>query len=180
MKARIHIKHGEIHFSNPVARRAFFERMEGKDGIIEADEAITVNSRRYFEGAVVPAVFYQHPKSNWIVFADAREALKLEFLPSYTHDLRGNRVKVAKSTTELTKAAFFKLLESITHWMTENGLEVPEPEDFKAWRDSAPAANEIYPPLLRLKTGYDRIKQTTVPPWRKKSSVAKEPLPDIP
>lgn len=158
MKARIKVKHGEFIFSSPVARRAFLERAEGQDALIEIDDAPTANSRRYFEGALVPAVYYQHPTSGWIDFRDAREALKLEFLPDYTRTLGGKRHKVARSTADLSKEKFFALIETITRWMTENGLEVPDPEDFKAWRDSAPAAHEVYPPLARMKKVYDEVK----------------------
>lgn len=158
MRVRANIKNGEILFSSPQARRAFFERNEGKDAIIDIDDAPTTNSRRYFEGALVPAVFYQHPKSGWIDFKDCREALKLEFLPGYTHTLGGERAKIARSTTELNKTGFLALIETITRWMHENGLEMPDPEDFKAWRDSAPAAHEMYPPLARLQAIYNNTK----------------------
>lgn len=177
MRARIKIKHGEIVFSSPQARRAFFDRNEGKDAIIDIDDAPTANSRRYFEGALVPAVYYQHPLSGWIDFGDCRDALKLEFLPTYTRDLRGNRTKVARSTTELSKEGFFKLIDVITRWLQENQMEVPEPDDFKAWRDSAPSTEEVYPPLARLKLGYDSAKEASIPPWHR---TKKEVQTDVP
>lgn len=158
MRVRASVKNGEILFSSPVAKRAFFERNNGKDAIIDIDDAPTANSRRYFEGALVPAVFYQHPKSGWIDFKDCREALKLEFLPGYTQTIGGVRAKIARSTTELNKTGFAALLETITRWMAENGLEVPDPDDFKAWRDSAPGSQEVYPPLARMRQLYNSAK----------------------
>lgn len=170
MRVRVKIKAGEIIFSSDMARRAFFDRNDGKDGIFDIDDAPTASARRYFEGALVPAVYYQHPNSGWIDFGDAREALKIEFIPLYTRSLKGERLKLAKSTTDLTKAAFLKLIEDITHWLEENQMEVPDPEEYKAWRDSAPAAGEIYPPLARMRETYNASKAipiSDVPVWRK-------------
>lgn len=141
-----------------MARRFFFDRNNGKDAYIEIDDAPTANSRRYFEGVLVPAVFYQLPNSGWIDFRDARDALKLEFLPAYTHDLYGTRTKVSRSTTELTKDAFFKLIERITAWMMENAMEVPDPDEYKAWRDSAPPPGEVYPTLACMQKAYNAVK----------------------
>lgn len=173
MRVRIRIKHGEILFSSPVAKRAFFERTEGKNAILDIDDAPTANMRRYFEGAMVPAVYYQHPNSGWIDFRDAREALKLEFLPDWTHSLKGERVKVAKSTADLTKEGFVKLLDAVTGWLLDNGMEAPDPEEYKAWRDSAPPADEVYPPLARLKKVYDEKKVKTAP-WQKNARTPKK------
>lgn len=160
MRVRVTIKYGELIFSSPMAKRHFFTQNEGKDAIIDIDDAPTTNSRRYFEGALVPAVFYQHPKSGWVDFKDCREALKLEFLPDYTRTLQGEKIKFPRSTTELSKAKFFALIETITHWMMENGLEVPDPEDYKAWSNSAPAAHQAYPPLVRMQANYNALKSS--------------------
>lgn len=170
MRVRANIKHGEIVFTSPQAKRAFFERNDGKDAIIDIDDAPTVNSRRYFEGALIPAIYYQHPKSGWIDFKDAREAIKLEFLPGYTRSLQGERTRVARSTTELSKAGFLALIEAITRWMHENGLEVPDGDDYKLWRDSAPATHEVYPPLARMQATYNSVLLKDKP-WRKKPKI---------
>lgn len=169
MRVRVKIKHGELVFSSPIAKRVFFERCDGKDAILDIDDAPTANSRRYFEGAVVPAVFFQHPNSGWIDFGDAREALKLEFLPDYTRSLKGEKIKYARSTADLSKEKFFKLIETITRWMEENALELPDPDDYKAWRDSAPAADQVYPPLARMKEVYTKNKNINRP-WLKKEN----------
>lgn len=166
MKARVKIAKGSIIFSSDRARILFLEQNDGKDAILEIDDAPTANARRYFEGALVPAIFYQHPTSGWSNFAEAREAIKLEFLPAWGKTMKGDRIKMARSTTELSKENFFKLIDSITRWLTENQYEVPNPDDYKAWRDSAPSTGEVYPPLARLKEVYDKAKEATLPPWR--------------
>lgn len=158
---RARVQNRQILFSSFIAEQKFFELAEGKDINIAIDDAPTANMRRYFEGAIVPSVFYQNPHSGWENFKDAREALKIEFLSGYTRKLKkgkGRRTRYTRSTTELSKEGFTKLLDIITRWMDENGLEVPDPEEFKAWRDSAPARGEIYPPLLRMKEAYDAVQ----------------------
>jgi hypothetical protein len=167
MRVRGNVKNGEIHYSSPITRHRFLEAAEGKYVYIAIDDAPTANSRRYFEGALVPAVFYQHPNSGWEDFKECREALKLEFLPAYTRSVKGDRIKYARSTTELNKKAFVKLIEDISAWLEANGMEVPNPEDYKAWQNSAPAAGEVYPPLERLKQVYNKNKYNDRP-WRKK------------
>ena len=45
---------------------------------------------------------------------------------------------------------FRRFLEEVLRWMEQQGMELPDAEDFKRWRDSAPVKGEIYPPLKRL------------------------------
>lgn len=182
MRSKIKIQNKEIVFASELARLRFMERADGMYGYIETDDAPTGNMRRYFEGALIPAIFYQHPRSGWVTFKDAREAIKLEFFHTFTLDLKGNRAKVSRSTTELSKEGFSELLERITSWMLENGLDVPNPEEYKAWSDSAPPSGEVFPQLARLKATYDRIHAQTEPPWRtskyaKNASQTKKQIP---
>lgn len=153
---RARVQDGEFRFSSFLAEAKFFELAEGKEVVITIDDKPTANMRRFFEGAVVPSVFYQNPHSGWENFKDAREALKLEFLGGYSKGLDGKTIRVSRSTTELSKSRFIAFLETVVRWMEENGFELPDPEDYKAWRDSAPSPGEIYPPLLRLKKRYDK------------------------
>jgi len=48
-----------------------------------------------------------------------------------------------------------ELIETIVRWMEQQGMEVPDPKEYKKWKDSAPPAGEIYPQLLRWKQAYD-------------------------
>lgn len=167
MKVWVRVQKGELVFTSELAKHVFFEKNEGANAFLVIDDTPTDNMRRYFEGAVVPAVYYQHPFSGWADFKDAREALKLEFLAGYTLDIRGQRSKYARSTTELSKARFTAFLEEIAAWLTENGLEVPVPEEYIAWRDSAPAAGEVYPQLARMKASYENAKiKASEKPWK--------------
>lgn len=156
MRARV--DKGSFVFTSRITAMKFFALAEGKEVVIEIDDRPTGNMRRYFEGAVVPAMYYQHPHSGWHDFRDCREAIKLEFLPGYVKSLKGKRTKYAKSTDSLSKKGFGQFLETLTRYFAENGLEIPDPESYKAWRDSAPPAGEIYPPLERMMLRYDEAK----------------------
>lgn len=178
ISVRARVRGGVVEFSSAMVGHKFFEMADGKDILISIDDKPTSNMRRYFEGAVVPAVFYQHPHSGWENFKDAREALKLEFLPNYTKSIKGRKVRYSRSTTELSKAGFTKFLDAITRWMIENELEMPDPEDFKAWRDSAPSTGSIYPPVARLKEVYTKaINAVAKRTSRKKNSKKRNRTP---
>ncbi len=158
MKVNVRIQQGEIIFTSDIARANFFEKNEGKYAFIEIDDATTSEKRRYFEGCLVPTVFYTNPHSGWMNFKEAREALKIEFLGTVQAGMKGNVVRVAKSTAELSNRQFGQLIEAVVRWLIENELCVEDdidPENYKAWRDSAPARGEIYPTLRRLKDRYD-------------------------
>lgn len=155
MKVHVQITEKGLRYASELAEAVFLDRCKGKYAYIVIDDTPTTQMRRYFEGAVVPAVYYQNPRSGWIDYGECREALKLEFLPLWVHQIRGSSAKTAKSTANLSKAQFTAFLEQVTGWMQEQGMEVPDPEEYKAWRDSAPAAGEVYPQLRRLKDQYN-------------------------
>jgi len=136
--------------------REFLKRHEGKEVTLTITEENSVRLRRFFEGAVVKYVFYQHMIPEWKNFKDCREALKLEFNRKYAIGVDGQRKEYAGSTKEMTKQEFREFVDKITTWMMQNGYEVPDPEEFKRWRDSAPEPGEIYPPVKRLQAIYER------------------------
>lgn len=168
MRVNAQVKNKTIRFGGLIAQERFFERAEGKHIIITLDESPTAEKRRYFEGCLVPVMFYSHPHSGWGSFADAREILKVNFLPIKLVETdkplkglgRGNAL-VVPSTTNLSNKAFGEFIEAIVAWLRENVM-VPEeafdPENYKMWRDSAPSPEEVYPPLARLKERYDSEK----------------------
>lgn len=162
MKTRAFVKNKEIRFGSLIAQQRFFENTEGKNIIISLDDAPTAEKRRFFEGCLVPVTFYTHKNTDWDSFVDAREALKLEFLPrKFRTDLAGKQFVIPRSTLELSNRKFGEMIESIVQWLTENQMvpaDAIDPENYKAWRDSAPSVGEVYPPLARLKEVYDREK----------------------
>lgn len=157
---RATVKNGEFVFPSPYTKARFLKLAEGKEVFLELREKPTDEMRRYFEGCLVPAFYYFHPRSGWRTFADARDVLKLEFAPG-TKTLRNPVSKefyrVAPSTSDMGKKRFGMFVESIVAWMIENGMpsDVLESEEYKRWRDTN-FDEDIYPPLKRLKESYDR------------------------
>lgn len=153
------VKDGEFHFDTPRTHALFMRANEGKEIKLEPIDKITPEIRKYFEGCLVPAFFYFHPHSHWKNFADAREAIKLEFGPGgrTISDIHGQPIKVAPSTSNMSNKRFALMVESLTQWFMENGmpLDVLDPEEYKRWRDTN-FDIDIYPPLKRLKDSYDR------------------------
>lgn len=160
---KVNVKDGDFVFSSPLARHRFMERAEGKEVRMDIHERPTNEMRKYFEGCLVPAFFYSHPDSGWDNFADAREALKLEFMPGVrqVRTLDGKMTRVSPSTTTLSKERFSRFVEAVVEWATENGMpyEILNSEEYLRWRDTN--LNEmVYPPLQRLKEQYDKQKTT--------------------
>jgi len=150
-----YIKKGSFTFGSPASQeraKKWLRSHEGRKVRIEDELPISGQMRRFFEGAVVPYFAYQHfvptPDGGWrrMGFREARGALKLEFNPEYVTKLDGSRETVAGST-KMSKAKMEKMLERIAAWFHENGYDFPDSEDYKKWRDSAPAVGEVYPPL---------------------------------
>lgn len=172
MRTHARVEKGDIHFSSALARAHFFSKNNGKAIIIEPDDSITAEMRRYFEGCIVPVVYYTHPASGWTSFRDARDAVKLEFLPSKpVKSLKGKiTARSVPSTADLSKEQFRQFIDAITRWLLENqlcGEDDLDSKNYIAWRDSAPGAAEIYPPLRRLKERHE-VEMVKHFPWRKK------------
>jgi hypothetical protein len=150
MKTRAYVKGRKISFGSLVAQERFYDRAEGKYIFLTLDDSPTAEMRRYFEGCIVPVTFYAHPRSGWRDFAEAREAIKFEFLPHKRVTPVGGYgfFEAATSTTELSKEEFKNFLEAVIRWLLENELVTEldiDAEAYKQWRDSAPSPDEIYP-----------------------------------
>src|ERR1700680_3039523 len=108
-----------LEFTSQLAAARFYERKR-QPITIELDDRPTAEMRRFFEGAVVPYVFYQSATA-WKDFRECREALKLEFLPGWTRDMRGTQVKIPRSTIDLNKDNFRDFLGRVEVWTMDNG-----------------------------------------------------------
>lgn len=156
MQFRAKIKNRTLEFTSDQSKAKLLE-YEGSDIIITIDDKPSSNARRFFEGAVIPAIYYQLPHSGWRNFKECREAIKLEFLPSYTTTIKGERLKYPRSTDTLSKSGFADLIEHILNWMAEQGMELPDHIDYNAWNNSAPAKGEEYPPVKRMRLAYFEV-----------------------
>jgi len=160
-------KEGEIALS-PIQKN-YLSKYAGKDVEIQVDRRANLQLIKFFEGAVVPYFHYQSGLA-FKTFADARNALKLEFYPEKVLSIKNEYVITAGSLSTLyEKAQRTKdFLEKIEHYFAENGYEFPDSEDFKKWQNSAPDPNEIYAPLLRLMNKRTELLEANVAPWRRK------------
>lgn len=168
MKWQAQIGERELLFSSPITAAKFFE-LKGKFVEIAIDDKPSAKMRRFFEGGIIPAIFWQLPAAGWTNFRECRDAVKYEFLPAWTRDTRGVRVRIARNTSDLSKEAFRTFLDKVTHWMKENGMDVPDPAEFNDWKNSAPGPGEEYPPLARLKALY-QVGRKKLYPWEKDAS----------
>lgn len=148
-------------------QKQFLQKHAGKNAFLMIDDAPTGELRRFFEGCIVPVYFYSHPHSGWIDFADAREHLKINFLPSkQLKHLKHGMVVVPMSTNDLTKAQFSRFVNSVIDWMTEQGTpaECIDPDGYKYWRDTDLVKGGVYPPLLKLRDAY-LLHKNSAKPW---------------
>lgn len=152
------IKDGSIDFGTTVNKekaREFFKRKNGKTIRIECVDRPSLNKRRFFEGAVVPFWFYQHPLSGWVDREEARENLKLGYNNKYIHTRTGELIAVPSSLS-MTKDRFDVFMEKVQDGFMQNGLLYPDSEDYKKWLDGGPLVGEEYPPLEDLKETYEK------------------------
>lgn len=160
MKIRAKATKNSIVFTSPIAERNFFEKYAGKELFIEIDDKPTTEMRRYFEGCLVPVIFYSLPHSGWRDFRDARESVKAEFLPlkQVISLSKTKEVWIRPSTGNLSKRAFKQFIDAVVYWVLENQIASEsdiDSEAYKAWRDTAPERGAEYPPLARLKARYN-------------------------
>lgn len=160
MEIKARIIQGELNFGTPITTHGVKEALkknEGKEVKIVIMGRESGNMRRFFEGAVIPYLFYQHPHSGWDNFKECREAIKNEFNPVYIKGFNG-RVTTAPGSTAMRKDKFNQFLEKIERYCMENGFEFPNSEDFREWDLKHPLIGDIYPPLKRLIDKYHEEK----------------------
>ena len=51
------------------------------------------------------------------------------------------------------------MVDAVIALMDEQGLEVPNPIEYDRWKQSAPPAGEVYPPMKKLIDAYDRERR---------------------
>ena len=140
-----------FHFKSETHRLIFFERLEGKNVIIEENTASSSQQYKFLNGAIIPYIFYQN--RSWKDFKECRTALLEEYCPKYYYTSVGGETTFKRETTaNRSKVWMNTLIEKIVRWMEEQGYEIPDTEDYQRYIDSAPL--EEYPPLNRIKWNY--------------------------
>lgn len=97
---------------------------------------ISSEARGYYWAAIVPTIKNKYPE---MTYEDVHEMLKMEFNGKWVTDFSGEKVKIGKSTSgpACKSHEFIEYISRITGWMVENGMEIPDPNDYKNLRDSA-------------------------------------------
>lgn len=72
---------------------------------------------------------------------DLHELFRRTLLSPTFIQVMGKEIKIPRSTTELSRTEFSDYIDKIS---AESGVPVPDTEDWKKWRDSAPLAGEEY------------------------------------
>ena len=131
----------------------FCRSREGKEIRITYEDYsgnISDEKRRYYEGALIPVLTHWQNKERKhlglppYAREDLREIVKKEFNGKMITKNNGQTEKLAQSTTLLSNAGFGRFIDRITQWMEEQQIPVPDPEEYKKWRDSAPPAGQRY------------------------------------
>ena len=163
-KFHAEVKGKKIVFHTDFGESLFYEKMEGKPVVIESTDKASAKMHRFYRGAVLPYNLLQN--TRWSDVKEVHDALKAEFLGSYFFtDIKGRKRETTISLAGVSRVKLSKYIEDILNWMGEQGLEVPDSEEFLKWQDSAPPAGSEYPPLRRLREAYE-AKKNTKTPWR--------------
>ncbi len=159
---------GDIIFTEH--QTAYLKKNAGKQVIVQIDERTTVEKQKFVEGAIIPYYFLQM-LGVFENYADARYSLKI--LVSHTEyriNPKGKSEMVVKSMADIYESnpKTVAFIDKVHDYFFKNGFLFPDNEHFKNWDDTLTDKNEVYPPLLELKTEYlKQIKEDT-PPWHQK------------
>lgn len=135
-----------------------FRAKSGKPSFAEQTEILFRQHLQQHEGAIYEV--YQRTKKRTLnqnalywLFLDhieqetgnnadyLHEYFRRTLLPPKFIKVLGKEIKVSKSTTELNSYEFRNYLDKIA---AESNVAIPDTEDFKRWRDSAPLVGETY------------------------------------
>ena len=166
MQAHAKIQDKKLSFETEYGEALFYQKFSGKSVTITDNDEASANLHRFYRGAVLYYIKYQHASGSWKNLKDLHIALKKEFAGSYwTKDLHGNQIETVDSFTGISKRKFRKFLDKVLNWMSEQHFEVCDSEAYHKWIDSAPPAGEEYPPLRRLRETYE-MREKASKPWR--------------
>ena len=111
---------------------------------------ISNEKRGYFEGALLKSFHHFQNKERVEIgyppyaVSEMREILKKEFNGTMIVNSKGQSEKLGRSTNSMSNARFGKFIDKIVCYMEENGIPVPDPQEYKTWRDSAPDVGARY------------------------------------
>jgi len=132
-------------FGSDYNRSRFIEELKSNEGkqyrIEKAKNPVTNEMRGYYFGAVLPVVRKTCIEWKHLTSDELHEVLKTEFaffeawsIKDQTTKRYATNVMSDKSSTQ--KA--IQYLQDISDYLAQCGLTMPDPEEYKRFRDSAP------------------------------------------
>lgn len=103
----------------------------------------------YFEGALIPVLTHFQNKERDtslppLTREEMRELAKREFNGVMITENDGTVVKIGKSTRVLSNKGYGEMIDRMVEWMVEQQIPIPDPDEYKKWRDSAPPKGQRY------------------------------------
>lgn len=137
-----------------------FKAVSGKPHFAEQSEILFRQHLREHEGAVYEIHQRTHKRTlsqnnlYWLYLGHIEdetgnnaeylhELFRRTLLPPKFITVMGKEIKIPMSTTELNSYEFRNYMDKIA---AESNVAIPDTEDFKRWRDSAPLVGETYKP----------------------------------
>lgn len=107
---------------------------------------VSDEARGFYFGGVINGTIKRLSGFEGMSTDEVHELLKREFNGVEIRDpVTGNNTRLGKSIAINSSRRFQEYLLRIGDWLMENyGQSMPDPEDYKSWRDSAPLAGEEY------------------------------------
>lgn len=142
-------ENGGIGFQSEYTRAHFKQWLkdnEGKQLRIETTQKVSSNLRGYYYAAVLPTVKSAIPQWEYLTDEEIHNILKKQFCYFDAYNAITKRTerfsRTVMSDESNTKRAM-EFIELIGTWLGEEyHIELPNPEEFKVTRDSAPMAKE--------------------------------------
>lgn len=127
----------------------------GKEVRIEpAKKKVSSQLRAYYFGAVIPALKQTNEQWEKLTSEELHEVIKKMFFYFETYNPITKRTErfgrsVMKESDWNNTAKAMEFLEVLADYLAQCGIDMPDPEQYKQWRDSAPDVGEDYKPNKR-------------------------------
>ncbi len=146
----------------------FGREMRGQEVKVEITDKEKPKSAEllgYYWGGILPSIVAHnknipfHPislgdliKEGKVTRAEIEEmhdTLMTEFRPKMVKDLKGLQTKQRGEMKDMNNAQASLYINDVIEWAVTNGYKIPDPEDYKAYMNSAPLIhNEDWPPMV--------------------------------
>jgi hypothetical protein len=144
-------KNGQMEFTSEISKSLFQQNLrenEGQQYVIEKTKnPVSDALRAYYFGAVIPIIRTTCEEWEELSSEEIHEVIKKMLFYFETYNPLTKRMErfgrsvMKKDDWNSTRKAM-EFLEIIRQYLADCGLEMPDSEEYKRWRDSAPNINE--------------------------------------